>query len=199
MSKKNAEKVEVPRPRMICDLCGREVVSPKTDRQRDIVRSVEDRLNSPHLERLAASLVARWEKSGMTKPDFAQSLGMSGSQFRDLRRRKANPTIEGLTKIGENLQTPLFELMEDKELGDRNNLSAKEMAERFGAIVKQKYESSERKKEEFAEHIGVSVSQLYLIMRGKANPSFLKAVDIAKRMDIGVWVALGVEPMVSPR
>lgn len=177
---------------VICDLCGCEIIRPKRERQRDIVQPPgDDRLSSPHLERLAANLVAYWENSGMTKPDFAESLGMSGSQFRDVRRRKANPKIEALARIAANLKTPLFELLEDKKLGKRKNLSAKRMIESLGAIVKQTYESSELEKEEFAKIIGVSVSQLYVIMRGKSNPSFLKAMDIARRINMGVWMVLG--------
>lgn len=193
---KNSAEAERPSSRgVICDLCGCEIVRPKRERQRDIVQPPDDRLSSPHLERLAANLVAYWENSGMTKPDFAESLGMSGSQFRDVRRRKANPTIEALARIATNLKTPLFELLEDKKLGKRKNLSAKRMIESLGAIVKQTYESSELEKEEFAKIIGVSVSQLYVIMRGKSNPSFLKAMEIARRINMGVWMVLGVEPI----
>ena len=92
-----------------------------------MVNSIEDRLASPHLERLAKNLVAHLEESGMTKPEFAESIGMSGSQFRYLRSRAANPSVEMLAKISAKLKTPLYELLEDCQLGHRRNLSAKQM------------------------------------------------------------------------
>ena len=82
-----------------------------------MVNSIEDRLASPHLERLAKNLVAHLEESGMTKPEFAESIGMSGSQFRYVRSRAANPSIEMLAKISAKLKTPLYELLEDCQLG----------------------------------------------------------------------------------
>jgi hypothetical protein len=36
------------------------------------------------------NLVAHLEKSGMKKPEFAESIGMSGSQFRYVRSRAAS-------------------------------------------------------------------------------------------------------------
>ena len=41
--------------------------------------SIEDRLASPHLERLARNLVAHLEESGMKKPEFAESARSSRS------------------------------------------------------------------------------------------------------------------------
>ena len=64
-----------------------------------MVNSIEDRLASPHLERLAKNLIAHMEKSGTNKPESAASIGMSGYQFRDVRSRAANPSIEMLAKF----------------------------------------------------------------------------------------------------
>ena len=160
-----------------------------------MVASIEDRLASPHLERLAKKLIARLEESGMTKPEFAESIGMSGSQFRYVRSRVANPSIETLAKISAKLKTPLYELLEDAKLGRRRALSAKQMAKSLSTIVKQKYDESGLEKEAFAETIGVSLPQLYLMLRGDANPSLLVVVEIAKRLRIGMWELLGVEPV----
>lgn len=174
---------------------GRKTATPKGEYQRLIVHSIEDRLASPHLERLAKNLIEHLDESGMTKPDFAASIGMSGSQFRYVRSRAANPSIEMLAKISAKLKTPLYELLEDAKLGRRRDLSAKQMAKNLAAIVKKKYEESGLEKEAFAEEIGVSLPQLYLMLRGDANPSLLGVIEIAKRLSVGMWELLGVEPI----
>jgi transcriptional regulator with XRE-family HTH domain len=173
----------------------RKTATPKGEHQRLIVNSIEDRLDSPHLERLANTLVEHLEESGLTKPEFAASIGMSGSQFRYVRSRTANPSIEMLAKISAKLKTPLFELLEDKKLGRRRDLSAKQMAKSLATIVKKKYEESGLEKDAFAEEIGVSLPQLYLMLRGEANPSLLSVIEIAKRLGVGMWELLGVEPI----
>jgi len=160
-----------------------------------MVVSIEDRLASPHLERLAKNLIAHLEESGMKKPEFAESIGMSGSQFRYVRSRVANPSIEMLANISGKLKTPLYELLEDAELGRRRNLSAKQMAKSLAMIVKKKYAESGLEKEAFAEEIGVSLPQLYLMLRGDANPSLLVVIEIARRLGLGIWELLGVEPI----
>jgi transcriptional regulator with XRE-family HTH domain len=47
---------------------------------------------------------------------------------------------------------------------------------------------------EFAEYLGVSVPQLYLILRGVSNPALLMVEQIARRLVIDLWVLVGVEP-----
>jgi transcriptional regulator with XRE-family HTH domain len=160
-----------------------------------MVNSIEDRLASPHLERLAKNLIAHLEKSGMKKPEFAESIGMSGSQFRYVRSRAANPSIEMLAKISAKLKTPLYELLEDCKLGHRRNLSAKQMNKNLSMVVNRKYADSGLDKEQFAKVIGVSLPQLYLMLRGDSNPSLLIVIEIARRLGIGMWELLGVEPM----
>lgn len=173
---------------------GRETAKPKEEHHRLMVNSIEDRLASPHLERLAKNLVLHLEQSGMKKPEFADSIGMSGSQFRYVRSRVANPSIEMLAKISAKLKTPLYELLEDAKLGRRRNLSAKQMSKSLAVIVKKKYAESGLDKEEFAKVIGVSLPQLYLMLRGDSNPSLLVVVEIARRLGVGMWELLGVEP-----
>ena len=168
---------------------------PPGEHHRLMVNSIEDRLASPHLERLAKNLITHLEKSGMTKPEFAESIGMSGSQFRYVRSRAANPSIEMLGKISAKLKTPLYELLEDCRLGHRRNLSAKQMTKNLSMVVKRKYAESELDKEQFAKVIGVSLPQLYLMLRGDSNPSLLIVIEIARRLGIGMWELLGVEPM----
>ena len=174
---------------------GRKTTKPTGEHHRLMVNSIEDRLASPHLERLAKNLVAHLEESGMTKPEFAESIGMSGSQFRYVRSRTANPSIEMLAKISAKLKTPLYELLEDCQLGHRRNLSAKQMTKNLSVVVKRKYADSGLDKEQFAKVIGVSLPQLYLMLRGDANPSLLIVIEIARRLGIGIWELLGVEPM----
>ena len=65
----------------------------------------------------------------------------------------------------------------------------------LSAIVKEKYNASGLGNDEFATYIGVSIPQFYLILRGVANPSLLVVVEIAKRLNIGMWQLLGVEPV----
>lgn len=174
---------------------GRKTTKPTGDHRRLMVNSMEDRLASPHLERLAKNLIAHLEKSGMTKPEFAESIGMSGSQFRYVRSRAANPSIEMLAKIAAKLKAPLYELLEDCQLGHRRNLSAKQMTRNLSIIVKRKYVESGLDKEQFAKIIGVSLPQLYLMLRGDSNPSLLIVAEIARRLGIGMWELLGVEPI----
>jgi transcriptional regulator with XRE-family HTH domain len=181
--------------RMTAPPRGRKTAKPKGEHHRLTVNSIERRLASPHLERLAKNLVAHLEASGMQKPEFAASIGMSGSQFRYVRSRLANPSIEMLAKISAKLKMPLFELLEDKKLGRRRDLSAKEISKSVAWIVKQKYEESGLEKEAFAEEIGVSLPQLYVLLRGNANPSLLVAIEIAKRLGVGLWELLGVEAL----
>ena len=94
-----------------------------------------DILDSPRLERLARRLTALHEVSGLTKPSFALSLGISSSQFRSLRARTTNPTIRALAAIAENCSLSMFELLEDTSLGRRKNLPGKQMTDNFGRVV----------------------------------------------------------------
>ena len=174
---------------------GRKTTNPSGEHHRLMVNSIEDRLASPHLERLAKNLVAHLEASGMTKPEFAELIGMSGSQFRYVRSRAANPSIEMLARISAKLKTPLYELLEDCQLGHRRNLSAKQMTKHLSLVVKRKYADSGLEKEQFAKVIGVSLPQLYLMLRGESNPSLLIVIEIARRLGIGMWELLGVEPV----
>ena len=173
---------------------GRKTKKPTGEHQRLMVNSIEDRLASPHLERLAKNLIAHLEESGMNKPEFAESIGMSSSQFRYVRSRTANPSIEMLGKISAKLKTPLYELLEDCQLGHRRNLSARQMTKNLSTVVERKYADSGLDKEQFAKVIGVSLPQLYLMLRGDSNPSLLIVIEIARRLGIGMWELLGVEP-----
>lgn len=167
-------------------------------RQRMTVVSIEKRLESTLLQNLIGNLIAELSKSGMTKPAFAEKIGISGSQFRYLRSGVANPSIGMLAAIAERLQKPLYELLENRPLESRRNLSGKEMNEAFSATVKARYAESGMSYAEFAEYLGVSVPQFYLILRGVSNPAFLMVEQIARRLVIGLWVLLGVEPKPDP-
>ena len=62
-------------------------------------------------------------------------------------------------------------------------------------VVKKKYADSGLHKEQFAKVIGVSLPQLYLMLRVDSNPSLLIVIEIARRLGVGMWELLGVEPV----
>ncbi|MBV8419753.1 MAG: hypothetical protein JOZ26_07070, partial [Hyphomicrobiales bacterium] len=66
---------------------------------RKILVTPADMLGSARLERLAQRLLALQTVSGMTNPEYAEFLGMSGSQFRYVRRRLANPSVHMLAHV----------------------------------------------------------------------------------------------------
>ena len=162
--------------------------------QRKTIVSIERRLESRLLQNLVNNVIVELNKSGLTKPEFAAKIGISGSQFRYLRSGVANPSIGMLATIAERLQQPLFELLESRPLEHRRNLSGAEMNAAFSATVKARYSESGMSYDEFAEYLGVSVPQFYLILRGVSNPALLMVEQIAQRLVIDLWVLLGVEP-----
>ena len=176
---------------------GREVEASRLRRRKTIV-TIEQRLESRLLQNLVNNLLVELDNSGLTKPAFAAKLGISGSQFRYLRSGVANPSIGMLATFSERLQRPLYELLESRPLEHRGNLSGEEMNAVFSAVVKSRYSESGMSYGEFAEHLGVSVPQLYLILRGVSNPSLLMVEQIARRLVIDLWVLLGVETKPDP-
>jgi len=158
-----------------------------------MVISLEERLASPYLARLSRNLISRLERSGMKKPDFAASIGMSGSQFRYIRGRAANPTIRTLASISKRLGIPLYELLEDAPLRDRRNPSADKMVATLSSVVKHKFHASGMSNKEFANFISMSLPQFYLIIRGESSPSLLVVEEIANRLELRLWQLLGVE------
>jgi transcriptional regulator with XRE-family HTH domain len=177
----------------------RVVLEPREERRRLTVISLGDRLASSHLEALAKNLIARQAKCGLKKPEFAELIGMSGSQFRYVRRRLANPSILMLATIAEKMETSLYELLENDKLGSRRNLSGEQMTQHLSRVIKEKFEASGMEsKDEFAKMIGVSLPQLYLILNGTSNPSLLVVEEMGKRLDVGLWEMLGVEPARAP-
>jgi transcriptional regulator with XRE-family HTH domain len=176
---------------------GREAETSRVRRRKTIV-SIEQRLESRLLQNLVNNLIAELDNSGLTKPAFAAKLGISGSQFRYLRSGVANPSIGMLASFSERLQRPLYELLESRPLEHRCYLSGEEMNAAFSATVKSRYSESGMSYGEFAQHLGVSVPQLYLILRGVSNPSLLMVEQIARRLVIDMWVLLGVETKPDP-
>ena len=162
---------------------------------RKIIITEEAILASPLLERLADTLLCLQGESGLTKPEFATLLGISGSQFRYLRRRLTNPSIHSLAQISRQIKLPLYQLLEHKPLGNRKRLAGQQMSASFGKIITRFYTASGLSKQEFATRIDVGFSQLYVIMKGESNPSLLVAEQIAKRLGITLWQLLGVESM----
>jgi transcriptional regulator with XRE-family HTH domain len=176
-----------------------ETIPPQTHEghHRKIIITEKDMLRSPLLERLADRLLSLQNDSGLTKPEFAAFLGISGSQFRYLRRRLTNPSIHALAHISTQVKIPLYQLLENKPLGNRKRLSGDQMSACFGKTVSRYYAASGLSKQEFADKIDVGFSQLYVVMKGESNPSVLVAEEIAKRLGITLWQLLGVEGMGS--
>jgi transcriptional regulator with XRE-family HTH domain len=167
-------------------------------RQRMTVVSIEQRLESRLLQNLIGNLIVEMNNSCLTKPAFAAKICISGSQFRYLRSGVANPSIGMLATIAGRLQRPLFELLENRPLEHRHNLSGEEMNEVFSNTLKARYSESGMSYAEFAEYLGVSVPQFYLILRGVSNPALLMVEQIARRLVMDLWVLLGVEPKPDP-
>ena len=101
---------------------------------------------------------------------------------------------EGITlpAVAERLETPLYELLEEKKLGRRKDLTASEMTENLGTYLTKDCSKSGLTKEDYGKTIGVSLPQLYILLRGNSNPSWLVIVEIANRLEIDVWRLLGV-------
>ncbi len=167
-------------------------------RQRKTIVSIEQRLESRLLQNLVDNIIVELDNSGLTKPEFAAKIGISGSQFRYLRSGVANPSIGMLATIAERLQRPLYELLESRPLEHRRNLSGEQMNEVFSTTVKSRYAESGMSYAEFAEYLGVSVPQFYLILRGVSNPALLMVEQIARRLVVDLWVLLGVETKPDP-
>jgi len=162
---------------------------------RKIIITEADILDSTRLEHLADKLRSLQAKSAKTKPEYAEFLGVSGSQFRYLRRRLTNPSIHSLAYIAKQVRIPLYELLESKPQEDRKRPSGPQMSRRFGDIISRFYASSGLSKQDFADKIEVGFSQLYVIMKGESNPSLLVAERIANRLGVTLWQLLGVESM----
>ena len=154
---------------------------------RKILVTPADMLGSARLERLAQRLRALQTASGMTNPEYAEFLGMSGSQFRYVRRRLANPSVHMLAHVAKQTKIPLYELLEGRRLGDRKQLvgSADEQAFREGGLTI--FKASGLSKQAFADSIDVGFSQLYVIMKGDSNPALLVAEELAQRLGITLW------------
>lgn len=166
-------------------------------RQRKTIVSIEQRLESRLLQNLIDNIIVELDNSGLTKPAFAAKIGISGSQFRYLRSGVANPSIGMLATIAERLQRPLYELLESHPLEHRRNLSGEEMNEALSTTVRARYAESGMSYGEFAEYLGVSVPQFYLILRGVSNPALLMVEQIARRLVVDLWVLLGIEPQAT--
>ena len=67
---------------------------------------------------------------------------MSGSQYRYVRAREANPTIEALYRMASALNLSVYELLEGKPLGERRNLDRWQMGKAFGEVFSAKMEAS---------------------------------------------------------
>ena len=150
-----------------------------------------DMLGSARLERLAQRLRALQTASGMTNPEYAEFLGMSGSQFRYVRRRLANPSVHMLAHVAKQTKIPLYELLEGRRLGDRKRLSGPQMSKHFGKVVSRYYQASGLSKQAFADSIDVGFSQLYVIMKGDSNPALLVAEELAQRLGNHAVAAIG--------
>lgn len=144
------------------------------------------------LHKLAKRLSTAVDASSLRKPEFAERLGISPSQFRALRSAKANPSLRTVSQIARALGLPLFELLENRPLGAGRDLSADEMNAILSGTIAARYRESGMSYKEFAALLGVSIPQLYLMLRGVSNPPILTVVDLARRLALDPWILLGV-------
>jgi transcriptional regulator with XRE-family HTH domain len=62
----------------------------------------------------------------------------------------------------------------------------------LSATIAARYRESGMSYKEFAALLGVSIPQLYLVLRGVSNPPILTVVDLARRLALDPWILLGV-------
>ena len=82
--------------------------------------SAAERRRSPYLIALAATLIRYEQRSGLKKPEFAETIGISESQYRSIRRKASNPSIIQLATIAGKLRIPIFTLLGVDVPGGKN-------------------------------------------------------------------------------
>jgi len=163
-------------------------------RKRTIVTfSREQRQTSTYTKRLARRLALEQELSGVTKPVFAERIGISGSQFRAIRATTANPSLAMLCQIARAISAPLYELLEGEPLGARRNVGYDDATKAISKMLGERYGTSELTQRKFASSLRLSHAQIYKILSGDANPSLLTCVALAKQFNVTLWRLLGVE------
>jgi transcriptional regulator with XRE-family HTH domain len=90
---------------------------------------------------LAATLIRYEQRSGLKKPEFAETIGISGSQYRSIRRQASNPSIIQLATIAEKLRIPLFTLLGVDVPGGKK-LSGLKMTAHIALVVGRKCQES---------------------------------------------------------
>jgi DNA-binding XRE family transcriptional regulator len=118
-----------------------------------------ERRRSPYLIALAATLIRYEQRRGLKKPEFAETIGISESQYRSIRRKASNPSIIQLATIAGKLRIPLFTLLGVDVPGGKK-LSGLKMTAHIALVVGRKCEESGLDRIVFAKKIGVSVPQI---------------------------------------
>ncbi len=157
-----------------------------------------ERRRSPYLIALAATLIRYQQRSGLKKPECAQTIGISESQYRSIRRKASNPSIIQLATIAGKLRIPLFTLLGVDVPGGKK-LSGLKMTAHIALVVGRKCQESGLDRIVFATKIGVSVPQFYIMLDGRANPTLLVADALATRLGVTLWQLLGVSPNAMKR
>lgn len=158
----------------------------------------EIRRDRPILVGLAQTLATLQKKSGLKKPEYAKSLGISGAAFRMLRSCSANPKLDRLFEMSIRLQIPLCTLCGDDEV--RGRLIATDHALKHMALVIGEMTATIGATDaDKAKFLGISLLQFYLIRRLEAGPPLLMCEEMAARLGISVWEFLGVDASVPLR
>ena len=157
-----------------------------------------ERRRSPYLIALAATLIRYEQRSGLKKPEFAETIGISELQYRSIRRKASNPSIIQLATIAGKLRIPLFTLLGVDVPGGKK-LSGLKMTAHIALVVGRKCQESGLDRIVFAKKIGVSVPQFYIMLDGRANPMLLVADALATRLGVTLWQLLGVSPIAEKR
>jgi hypothetical protein len=152
----------------------------------------EIRRDRPILVGLAKTLAVMQKKSGLKKPEYAKTLGISGAAFRMLRNCSANPKLDPLFEMSIRLQIPLCALCGAEEV--RGRLIATDHALKHMALVISEMTATVGATDaDKSKFLGISLLQFYLIRRLEASPPLLVCEEMAGRLGISVWEFLGVD------
>lgn len=164
---------------------------------RDFQKEREDLLRSPVVKNIADHIIQATEASGMRKSDFSTMvLGISYTQFRTIKRRVGNPTLQTLEKIAFALKITLPELLEPPPAPKRPRAPAnryEDHLDALGEVIFEHWERSGMTKLDFAKHIKLSQPQFYKIQNGTAPVLLLTLVRVAEQLGISVAELLGEE------
>jgi transcriptional regulator with XRE-family HTH domain len=164
---------------------------------RDYQKERQELLQSSVVKNIADHIILATEASGMRKSDFSTLvLGISYTQFREIKRRVGNPTLQTLEKIASALKITLPELFEPPPAVKRRQAPAnryEDHLDALGEVIFEHWERSGMTKLDFARQIKLSQPQFYKIQNGTAPVLLLTLVRVAEQLGISVAELLGEE------